>query len=384
MDRCIWISNRTFFGTNMRSTNLLKVFHTDNLDPNQNDNLRAFLGFLFGLIIMLVVVNVFVVNKFDFGNMRKGVITQLSGINPWAIDTRISHYYNPPFSVIFLWPLMFTSPELILSLGGALLSAVIFYQKTWVGFAWFLTNSFLWIIAAGGIDMYVMGAGLLLLFIGEKYFNSKFGLILRVLAYGFLLVKPQGGIFIVALYILFMRDWKALLLSLAVYGLIFVRYYPDWFRVLLTDPPISQTVEVHSIWGKFGPLIAIPVALWVIISRKWNYWQLGGVLAGILPPYAMPGIPLFITLTSIKKLIAIPIIVVYSGCLAALTWIDPPPGTEFYAFSDPLKAIYHLSLLGLSIILACYSAGDVFDYSRLKSIERILKMRVRLNLLHKE
>ena len=322
-----------------------------------NDTLRAILGFLFGLAIMLVIVNIFAVNSFDFDNMRRGEYVLITGGNPWAANTRLPHFYNPPFSVLFLWPLLFATPKLIIALGGALLFAFIFYLKSWVTFAWFVTNSFLFVIATGGIDMFVMGAGLLLLLAGdsERFRANSFGVAFRVMAYGLLMVKPQGGIFIVMLYILWRRDWKGLFVSLILYGLLFITLYPDWISVMLHDSPQAQNVASHSLMKKFGPIIAGIIAIGILLSRKWKYWQLGGALAGILSPYGMPGIPIFLTLTAANKLIGIPIIIVYSACLALITWVSPPSNVDYYAYLNPLMAIYHLSMLGIALVLAIYS-----------------------------
>ena len=60
--------------------------------------------------------------------------------------------------------MVFTTPQIYLALGGALLFALVFFKKVWV-------------------------------------------------------TKPQGTIFIVALYFLLRWDWKGLLVSLLVYGL---------------------------------------------------------------------------------------------------------------------------------------------------------------------
>jgi hypothetical protein len=50
--------------------------------------------------------------------------------------------------------------------------------------------------------------------------------------------------------------------------------------------------------------------------------------------------------------------VIWSACLAALTWVAPPPGVDFYSFISPRMAIYHLSMLGLALVLACLSPRD--------------------------
>jgi hypothetical protein len=75
-------------------------------------------------------------------------------------------------------------------------------------------------------------------------------------------------------------------------------------------------------------------------------------------PYGMPGLPIFLTLTAVEPLAAIPIVVIWSACLAALTWVTPPPGVDFYAFLSPRMAIYHLSMLGLALALACLSPSS--------------------------
>lgn len=317
--------------------------------------LRAALGFLTGLAVMAVAVNVFVVNSFDYENMRRGVAELASGANPWLKSSTISDFYNPPFSVFFLWPMLIASPKTIVAVGGALLMAIVFYERAWVGTAWFATMSLLWLIAAGGIDMYVMGTGLLCLLIGDKLYTKPSGVFLRVVAYGFLLVKPQGGIFIVVIYILLHRDWLGTILALLVYGLPFWRYYPGWLSSITSSPPIAQQVAPQTIMGKFGFPVALFLAIWATLARRWKYWQLGGVLAGILAPYGMPGIPVFLTLAAVGNLSAIPVVIVFSALLASLTWITPPPGVDYYTHLGSFMSIYHLSMLGLALVLACYT-----------------------------
>jgi hypothetical protein len=335
------------------------------------DRLRALSGFALGLLVMFCAVRVFVVNSFDFENMQHGVRLIVQGINPWAPATRIPHFYNPPYAVLFLWPMLFLTPKFYIVVGGALLFAFIFYRRAWVALAWFATNTALWLVAAGGIDMFVMGAGLLLLAAGDRAQNRWAGLLWRVMAYGLLMIKPQGGCFIVALYILMRRDWKGLLASVVIYGWPFISLYPDWIRVLLSDPPRSQVVASHTIWAKYGPAFAGLIALGVLVSRKWKYWQLGGALAGIMTPYGMPGVPILLILSGVRKLAAIPIFVLYSGCLAVLTWVTPPAGVDFYEYISPLMAIYHLSMLGLALVLACLSGDESEDADTIALGDRV-------------
>lgn len=322
------------------------------------DTARAALGFALGLLLMLVATRVFLVNSFDFDNMRRGIQLLSSGVSPWAAQTRIPHFYNPPYAVLFLWPMLIATQQAYLSVGAACLFALIFYHRAWVALAWFATNTALWLIAAGGVDMFLMGAGLLLLLAGDRTYATKRGLALRVLAYGLLMVKPQGGAFIVVLYLLTRLDWKGALLSLFVYGLLFIPLYPDWVYVIRHDPPLAQTEATHTLWARYGPIAAALVAFGAVVSRRWQYWQLGGALAGILTPYGMPGIPSLLTLTSVKSLKAIPIVVMWSAGLTILTWVTPPPGVDFYDYLQPLMAIFHLSMFGLALTLACLSADD--------------------------
>lgn len=336
-------------------------FRSSSLNFPVTARIRALIGFLLGFVIMFAVVQIFIVNSFDFENMQRGVSLIFQGINPWAPDTRIPHFYNPPFAVIFLWPMLFATQNFFLVLGGAFLFAFTFYHKAWVALSWFATNTFLWLVAAGGIDMFLVGAGLILLLVGDRTENKWVGLVWRVSAYGLLMIKPQGGIFIVALYILLRRDWKGLLISILIYGLLFIPLYPDWISVLMSDPPLAQTEASHTIWGKFGSGVAAVIAMSVVISRKWKYWELGGALAGIMMPYGMPGIPIFLTLSGVRKLIAIPIVIVFSGCLAVLTWVNPPAGEPFYKFISQFMAIYHLSMIGLALALACITGADSDD-----------------------
>ena len=317
------------------------------------DRSRALLGFGLGAIIMLVVVRIFVVNSFDFENMQRGVRLILSGVNPWAAATHIDNFYNPPFSVLFLWPMMFTSPKVFLVIGGACLMGLVFYTRAWVALAWFVTNLFLLLVALGGIDMFVIGAGLGCLLAGDQTERKSLRLIYRVMGYGLLMVKPQGGFFITALYILSRRDWKSLLLSCLIYGLPFVSLYPGWISTLLNNTPTGY--QAHTVMNHFGLPAALLLAGLVALSRKWTPWQLGGALSGILMPYGMIGIPTFLLLTGVRKRIVIPVVVILGGILTMLTWKAPPPGVEFYTFITPLMAIYHLGMFGMALILACLS-----------------------------
>ncbi len=143
-----------------------------------------------------------------------------------------------------------------------------------------------------------------------------------------MLVKPQGGFFIVAIYILLRRDWLGVLISLLVYGLPFWKFYPAWVEHMISTPPSPQQVAPQSIMGRFGLPVALFLAVWVSLARRWKYWQLGGALAGILAPYGMPGIPVFLTLAAVGNLASIPVVIVFSALLAGLTWITPPPGVR--------------------------------------------------------
>ncbi len=320
---------------------------------------RAIFGFCIGFVVMLAATQVFIVKSYDYNNMVNGIRMIVSGINPWAPDTRIEDFYNPPFSVLFLWPMLFTSPKLVMIFGGAFLSTVVFYLRSWVAFSWFFTNTILWLIAQGGIDMMVIGGGLVILFAADRFDRRWIVVLCRVLAYGLLMVKPQGGFFIVVFYILLYRDWIGLFISIVTYGVLFMPLYPDWFWVVIHNPPLAQTVAAHTLAGKFGLPFAILISLLVISARRWKYWEIGGALAGILMPYGMPGLPIFLVLTSVRQLAAIPVVILFSGALASITWVTPPiPVPTIYDWIDPLLSIYHVSMLGLALILACMLPTD--------------------------
>jgi len=317
------------------------------------DGQRAILGFALGFVTMLAATHVFLVNSFDFENMQRGVRLLMAGVNPWDVATRIPNYYNPPHSIVFLWPMLITSPRLLLSVGTACLFAFTFYQRTWVALAWFATNTALWVIAAGGIDMLLIGGGLLLLIAGDRTYATKRGLALRVLAYGILLVKPQGGLFVAVLYVLSRRDWKGAGFSVLLFVLPFLPLYPSWIRVILLDPPLGQTEAAHTLWQAFGFPVAALIALGALTARKWQYWELGGALAGSLAPYGMVGIPSFLALTAVKSPKAIPVVVIWSAALAAITWVAPPEGVDYYDYLQPFMTVFHLSMFGLALTLAC-------------------------------
>src|SRR5262249_28418554 len=128
---------------------------------------RALLGFGMGCLILYAAVSIFVVNSYDFDNMQHGMRLILAGVNPWAAATRISDFYNPPFAILFMWPMVFLTAKTYLVVGGGFLFALVFYHRAWVALAWFATNTLLWLLAAGGIDMFVVGGGLLLLLAGD-------------------------------------------------------------------------------------------------------------------------------------------------------------------------------------------------------------------------
>lgn len=219
------------------------------------------------------------------------------------------------------------------------------------------------------------GAGLLLLFFGDKYYNRNWSVLLRVLAFGFLMLKPQGGFFIVSLFVLSRRDWKAPLISALIYGLPFIMLYPSWIQTSLAISPITEVSVPHSIWGVFGPVMAIVVAALIIIARRWDYWQLGGALAAILVPYGLPAVPIFLTLSAVRSLKAIPIVIIFSACLAAMTWLQVPPPeiSDFNAYLKPFLAIYNLSMLGLVLALACVSETNYADGMRVIAVGKKLK-----------
>ncbi len=250
------------------------------------NNARAWLGFILGLAFMATAVTIFFTSNWDFEGVLSGVRAILSGINPWAPNVNVHNFHNLPQVALFLWPMLFMTPRILVALGGALLIAVAFYQKAWFGLAWFTTNILLYLIAAGNIAMFIIGGGLLLLFAADARYERPSSLALRVLAYGLLMVKPQGAIFIVSLYVLLRRDWKGALIAVVLYGLLFAPLYPEWIRHLMTDPPRAQDEAAQSLWGKFGPFVAVPIAVFAILARRWKYWQVGRLLAGILAPYA--------------------------------------------------------------------------------------------------
>jgi hypothetical protein len=252
--------------------------------------------------------------------------------------------------------MQFLSAKIMIVAGGALIFGMVFYLRAWIAFAWFATNSFLFVVAAGNIEMAVVGAGLCLLLAGDD--QTLRGLILRVLAYGVLLIKPQGTIFIVAIYILLRRDWKGAIAAMLIYGLPFLRLYPDWLNAVIYHPPLAQTVSAHTLMRKYGPLLAGLVAGLILLARRWNWWALGGALAGILAPYGMVGLPILLTLTGAKRLSTAIIVVIYSGCLAAITWTAPPQGIQYFDWVSPMMAIYQLSLLGLALALVCLEMGE--------------------------
>jgi len=320
---------------------------------------RTALGLGFGLAVMFAITSVFTVNNFDYTNIRNGVAAILMGGNPWSAKAVGFEFFNPPFSALFLWPLLFVNEKLVIAIGGAFLTAFIFNRRAWVAFSWFATNLFLWILAAGSIDMFVMGSGLLCLVMSDDVRDSWGRTILRVAAYGLLMIKPQGGAFIVALYVLLARDWRGLVAAFLLYSLPFIPLYPDWIRVILTSPPMGQDYSPLTILGQYGPTFSVLLATAVALSRPWRYWQLGAALASILSPYGMIGIPVLLVLTTVKRLRAIPIVVTFSWCLAVLTWVTPPQGVDYYQYLGPHMETYHMGMLGIALTLAIFQPAQI-------------------------
>lgn len=303
----------------------------------------------------------FVVNDFDYWNIRNGTTFLLSGLNPWV--ERVNDFYNPPFSILFLWPSLFLNAKGMIILGGTFTIALIFYLEAWVALSWFATNAFLWLVAAGNIDLFAVGAGLCVLLLSEKVKKRQWiSAFIRVIGYGLLLVKPQGGVFIVLITILQKKDWRGILLGILFFGFPFYRFYPGWIQAILSNAPTAQNVASHSVMGKFGVWFAVPLALWIILARRWKFWQLGAALGQILSPYGMPGVPILLILTAVKRRAAIPIVIVFSACLALLTWrTDIPAGPNYYTEIGRFMTIYHLGMLALSLILACFQPEDEDD-----------------------
>lgn len=328
----------------------LEIWLLERIGP---DFLRAGAGFLLGTITLAFASRIFLVNTFDFENIQYGIRFLLQGGNPWNSATRIEHFYNPPFAVMFLWPMLFLNSRIFLALGAGLLMGFAFYHRAWTALAWFFSNSMLFLISAGGIDMFIIGSGLWLLIAGDRRFQSWGGLILRVLGFGCLLVKPQGGLFIVLLFIFIRRDWKAGLVAFLLYFLPFAYLYPDWVRVIFNDPPPAQVFVEHSLAGRFGYWVALPIAVLCLVARRWKYWQLGAVFASVLSPYGMPGVPIFLILASLRSIRAGLVFFSFSAILAVLTWVDAPVGVNYYEYAGPYLTIYNLSMVGLALALAC-------------------------------
>ncbi len=310
---------------------------------------------VFGVALMGTATQVMIVNDFDYNNMRRGILALWQGVNPWAPETRLPHFYNPPFAMIFLAPLVWLRPPAMLTWGAALLAGYAFYRRAWVALGWFGTATLLWLIAAGGVDMYLMGMGLWLLALGDRLpSTSRWRTVLYTLAYGYLLVKPQGGLFIVLLHAWLRRDVRALLASFVLYFVLFLPYYPDWLHVLRADPPPGQNTEHHSLAGHFGLGLALLLAVLVACSRPWTYWSLGGALAGMVSPYGMPGVPIFLTLTGARSRRALIALLLYGAGLAWLTWprTIPPDIERYYDYTGPFMRIFHLGMLGYALTLA--------------------------------
>lgn len=315
---------------------------------------RLLAGGFLGAVTMLAVVNIFTVNTYDFEHIQAGVRAMLAGYVPWGAASPVLEYYNPPHAVLFLWPTLFLNAQIGLVLGACLTISLIFYLEAWAALAWFTTATALWVVSAGNIDMLVVSGGLLLLFAGDNtiWRDKPAGIALRVLAFGLLAVKPQGTGILILLYVLCRRDIKSLLIAGFVYIVLFLPYYPDWIGMSLHSPPASQTVAAHSFLRVIGVWPAVMLAGLAAISRRWKWWTLGGALAGILAPYGMPGLPILLTLTSVTRVRSIVVYVLFSAGLTVLTWKNPPTGVDYYTWLNPLMAVYHLGMLGMSIALA--------------------------------
>lgn len=326
---------------------------------------RVFLGFVVGFAFMGTATRVFIVNSFDYANMLRGIQALFHGVNPWDAGTRVLNFYNPPFALFFLWPMLWVRPQVLLILGGGLLSGYAFYRRAWVALGWFVSAEMLWLIAAGGIDMYVVGMGLWALALGDRASAKWLRTSFYVVGYGFLLVKPQGGVFIVLLHIWLRRNWGAILWSVGLYGILFAGFYPQWLRVLITDPPPGHRTETHAFAAQFGIGAALVLALMVLWARPWAYWSLGGALSAILSPYGMPGVPLFLILTSVRTKKALLMFVLFSSALTLLTWNTPPPDIrDYYAYVGKFLRIYHLGMQAYALSLAVLEPTVPGKYNR--------------------
>jgi hypothetical protein len=120
--------------------------------------------------------------------------------------------------------------------------------------------------------------------------------------------------------------------------------------------------------------VAVVLAL---LARRWRYWQLGAVLAQTVLPYGMPAVPLLIIFTAIPKLVAIPVIVLFSAAIAAMTWLNPPPSfTNTYDFILPMLSIYHITMLVFGLALACLFSPEDADEPTDIDLSRYLRHTV--------
>ncbi len=340
---------------------------------------RVLLGIVFGFAFMATATKIFIVNEYDYRNIVRGVTALLQGINPWKAETRIYNFYNPPFSIFFLWPMLWLHPRYLLILGGTLLAGYAFYRGAWVALGWFVSAEMLWLIAAGNIDTYIMGAGLWSLAIGDNLKNQKIRILLYSIGYGFLLIKPQGGIFIVLFHVWLRRNWLAVLLSIFLYVVPFAHLYPDWIKILIIDPPPGQRSEPHTFAGQFGLPFAIILSLIILCSRDWDYWSLGGALAALLPPYGMPAVPIFLILTAANTMKALLMFIFFASGLALLTWNTPPPEIkDYYAYVGKFLRIHHLGLQAYALTLAILAPKYPETINRIDICSMLLKKNKRV------
>lgn len=245
------------------------------------------------LVLALVVAftGIFQANSFDSDTIRSGTLTTLRGGNPYRDpDGSLSAYFNPPHSV-FVYPLMLGSGTVsLLTLVLSVALAVYVFQNPWLAL-YVATPAFIVHgIGANNLGLQVGVLGVVALWWARDR-RDWLGAFLTAWGYGLLLVKPQMGLCIVVLHVLW-SIWQRrprLLLHVAGICLIWFVLLPtligllaggrlpwlDWWQEVvakrLLDPvpdvrinPETDMEPFRNKWGLPGAIVlsAISVAVW--------------------------------------------------------------------------------------------------------------------------
>lgn len=241
---------------------------------------------------LIAFTDIFQANTFDSDTLRAGAIATLHGDNPYRDADGLSAYFNPPHSV-YAYPLMLGPRAIyLLSLVLIVALAVYVFDNPWLAL-YVATPAFIVHgIGANNLGLQVGVLGVVALWLAQER-EGWLGAALTAWGYGLLLIKPQVGLGMVVLHLLWLL-WQGrarLFLMTAGVGVMWFLLLPtligllagnrllwlDWWRDVvqnrLIHPVPDIRIDPNSDMEPFINKWGIPgaVALTLLSAAVW--WE---------------------------------------------------------------------------------------------------------------